>query len=81
MKELLGSVNLIVDEALKRDDIGITGIDIGAEQILVFTNSAGARQHLANVLGLPAPVRESRFGHLYREGFDGKVRIYGKDTD
>lgn len=78
---MLESVDFIIKEALKRDDIAITGIDIGGDQILIFTNSAGSRQHLANVLGLPASVHSSRFGHQFREGLDGRIRIYGEDEN
>lgn len=79
MSQLLKSAAFVVSEALQRDDIGITGIDIGAGQISIFTTSAGARQHLANALGLPASVHESRFGLQFRSGMNDRVRIYGKD--
>lgn len=81
MKVMLDSVALIISEALKRDDIGITGIDMGGDQVLVFTDSAGARQHLANALGFPPAVHQSRHRHQYRSGLDDRVRIYGKDYE
>jgi hypothetical protein len=69
LQDLLPGVVFILTEAARREDILIFSVSMDySEGIDVFTGKAGAREHLANVLGMPSQVKIAKHGGYYRQG-------------
>lgn len=80
LQDLLPQIILILNQAGRRDDIEVHSIHVNVMNgIAVFTDTAGQREHLANILGLPGKVYTGRSSEKfqYRKSESMGIRVYG----